>query len=446
MNRLVALYRKSSWHDVFNFSDEAGSARSNVLIAGLFNSMISALAEGTFYTGYLLCYGINIVNISILTAIPYITGFFSLLTPRILAPFKKRRVILSVSRILYFVIRILGVTLLPQIAQSEAGRTWGLVAIVFISSSINNLFTTGYSAWHMSYLTKPEIRVPYLAAYRIVIAVAGQVFPLFFSGWIDALEGQAKLDAFTLLRFCALGAVALDVYFHQRPKEPEYKETSAHHSLMDVLCVPLKNSRFRWTMVIYFGYIFGNYIAYPMENAWALDILQSGLQYVSVVNAMYIPILLLTRGLWSKVARRLGNYKLLTVALGLYLVNSMMFIFTNKDNYLWMFGGGRLFEHALSMAFMFSAESLIYVVLPDEDRTCYLSFYTILTNVATFAGTMLGAWVVSLVGDGAMNIWGYSFGAIPCAWILQSIIMVIVIVLNITLRKKVESKERSPSH
>ena len=70
MKHLIALYRRSSWHPVYNFMTTGGKARSNLLFAIIVQAIVNGFTGGIFYTGLLVGYGINIVNISIITVIP----------------------------------------------------------------------------------------------------------------------------------------------------------------------------------------------------------------------------------------------------------------------------------------------------------------------------------------------------------------------------------------
>ena len=103
MSKLGKLYRKTGWHTVFSFDNEGASARTHLLFATIAQAVVGGFSGGVFYTGLLMGYGINIVNISIITFIPYITSFFTLLTPFILERFPKRRLLLTVARIAYYV-------------------------------------------------------------------------------------------------------------------------------------------------------------------------------------------------------------------------------------------------------------------------------------------------------------------------------------------------------
>ena len=81
MRRLKNLYFRSGWYEVFNFTGEAATARSYLLLQVIVSAVINGFTGGVFYTGYLVGHGINIVNISILALVPYAACLFSVFTP-----------------------------------------------------------------------------------------------------------------------------------------------------------------------------------------------------------------------------------------------------------------------------------------------------------------------------------------------------------------------------
>ena len=167
MNKLSKLYQRSSWFPVYNNLTTGGKARTSLLSAVIVQAIVSGFTGGIFYTGLLVGYGINIVNISILSAIPSVCSFLTIFSPLVLSKFKRRRVVLSVTRLLSYTVSILGITLLPKIVPSESGRIVGLIIISLISSCVNALFSPGYSPWHMSHITE-DIRINYFSSTSLV--------------------------------------------------------------------------------------------------------------------------------------------------------------------------------------------------------------------------------------------------------------------------------------
>ena len=48
--------------------------------------------------------------------------------------------------------------------------------------------------------------------------------------------------------------------------------------------------------------------------------------------------------------------------------------------------------------------------MPETDRTNYVSFHTLVLNIATFLGIMTGTFFVSVFPDAQLNLFGFTFG------------------------------------
>lgn len=440
MNKLKKLYYKTGWNTVFSFDDEASSARTYLLGATALQSIVSGLTTGVFYTGFLLGYGINIVNLSILTVIPYLTSLFSVLTPYILDRFPKRRTVLSIARIAYYTINIIGITVLPRLIKDADARVIGLVIIVFAANAINFLFS-GYSPWHMPYIT-PEVRTAYFSATTMTSNLIGTAVALLTSVITEQLAPAHQMRLFSILRICAFAFAALDVYCLQKPKEPEYLLSANRPSLLNIFKLPLANRKFRMTMLIYFLYAVGVNLAASVITTWQLQEVRVGYVYPSVINVLFPLFVMVTAGPWGKVMQKLGNFKALALTCELLAVSYFAYAFVNHGNFLWLMTAVRLFQHSMGMLQNYSVNNLIYINLPKEDQTCFTSFYTIVGNLGTFLGMSVGTWVIAVMGTDTLNIFGLHFSGVPAMLLAQGVMTGLVGIFVLLVRKQVEPEGR----
>lgn len=440
MNKIVKLYRQSSWHAVYNLIDTGGKARTSLLAAIVSQAVINGFSAGTFYTGLLLGYGINMVNISIVTMIPYIASFFTLFTPYVLERFKKRRLILTIARTMYYVVNILGITLLPQLVHNETGRIVGLSIIVFIANAINFLFNPGYSPWHMHYIT-PEIRNDYFSSTTLFSSISSSIVLVLASIVTEQLEGDALLNLIIALRYVAFGMALLDVYFCQKPKEPEYQASKNRPSLLDVFRLPLSNKKFLLTMVIYGLYAFSANIASSVSGTWLLDEVETGYLYQKIIDALYILAILGTSGYWSKIVKKKGTFRTLIIGLLIHAPTYVAYAFVTKDNFLWLMTAVRLTQHVIGFSLTFTLNNLIYVNLPRTDQTNYISFYNISANLMVFLGMTCGTSIVAAMGEKFLNFFGFHMTSVPSLLFLQAILFTLLALFIIAIRKKVEPDE-----
>ena len=70
MNSLKNMLGLSEWAAVYDTSTEGGKARGCLLGASLSLGVVTGLTKGVFHSGFLMNYGINIVNISIIAIVP----------------------------------------------------------------------------------------------------------------------------------------------------------------------------------------------------------------------------------------------------------------------------------------------------------------------------------------------------------------------------------------
>ena len=95
LHAIKIKWRNSAFVRTFNLHDEKAKGRSCFLASSVLASLASQLSGGIFYTGFLLSYGINIVNIGIITFVPTITRLLSMFSPFILERFRRRKAILT---------------------------------------------------------------------------------------------------------------------------------------------------------------------------------------------------------------------------------------------------------------------------------------------------------------------------------------------------------------
>ena len=440
MNKIQKLYRKTGWHTVFSFDDENTSARTYLLGASSLQAVINGLTTGVFYTGFLMSYGIDIVNLSILTVIPYLTSLFSLLTPYILDRFKKRKMVLSLARVVYYTINIVGITLLPRLLVEQSARITGLIILVFCANAINFLFA-GYSPWHMPYITA-EVRTAYFSATAMASNLIGTVVALLTSLITEQMDPVSRLRLFSILRIVAFGIAALDVYCLQKPKEPEYLLSSNRPSLINIIRLPMKNKRFLRTMYIYLMYTVGVNLAASVITTWQLQDVKTGYVYPSVINVMFPLFVLFTSGPWSKVMQKLGNFKSLAITCACLAVSYFAYAFVDHSNFLWLMTAVRLLQHGIGMIQHYSVNNLIYINLPKEDQTCYTSFYTIIANLGAFASMSIGTWVVADMGGRTWNFMGHTLGSVPLLLLAQGVFTALSAVYILAIRKWVEPEGR----
>lgn len=433
MNKLSKLYQRSSWFPVYNNLTTGGKARSNLLCAVIVQAIVSGFTGGIFYTGLLVGYGINIVNISILSAIPSVCSFLTIFSPLVLSKFKRRRIVLSVTRLFSYTVSILGITLLPKIIPSESGRIFGLIAISLITSCVNALFSPGYSPWHMSHITE-DIRINYFSSTSLVSFISSSTVMLLASMATDRLTGDAQLNLIVALRYIGYAAAALDVYFLSKPKEPEYKVSTQKLSIVNVLKIPLSNRRFVLTILVSCMYSFIVCLSGSTLNTWLLEEVKASYLYVNAITAVYCFFIPATTPFWSKIMRKHGTFVTFAFVLLFNSPTYLIYAFVNHNNYLWLMTIVRLIQHLTGVGATLSSSNLIYVNLPEADQDSYIVFHSLVANIIGLLCTAASTTIVALMGTNTLPVLGASLSSVPILLIIQFVLGMLLPILIFAIR------------
>lgn len=446
-NFITALKNKwqtSTLRYVYNAKDDRGRGRLCMLISGIMAGIVGQLSTGFFYTGFLLGHGIDIVDIAIITFIPYITCFLNIFSPWILEHFKKRKFILASGKLLYYTVNIVGITLLPELVENPEARLAGFIAIVILSNSINALFSSGYSAWQANFLPD-NVRMDYFTSSGCINSMLSYVIVLAVSVITDRLQDSPEqLVMITVLRWIAFGLAIIDCLIQLIPKEYPYLK-KAKSKLSNIFVLPFRQKRFLLTILICAAYTFATNLPNATLNAYVLEILDgTGMQYTlpNAINALYFLFFIIFSRMWKKFVAKHYWFRAFAFAMLMQSVTYYIQVFVTA-NTIWLYVVVRLMQHVFGVIMNSIVASLPYVNLPDEDRTNYMSFHTIVSNMAVFFSMMLGTMFTSLMDDGTKLVYilGYPLTSTQILIFACAAAQCIVGVTTLSLAKRVTPPE-----
>lgn len=394
---------------LYNLHDEKAFGRLVMLSNSVFSGIIAWLTTGMFYTAFLMMNGINLVNIGIITFIPYIANCFSIFCPSILERFQKRKWILAISRTAYYTLNLLGITLMPVLVQDPSARIVWFVILTFSANIINALFNGGYTAWHLKFIPN-DIRAEYFATTSTVTNFIGCGAALLSALVADLLASSPYQDTIVVLfRYIAFALGIFETWVMTRPVEYPYERTVQKPRLRDIIIKPFSHRKFLMTMMIVFLWTF--FINVP---AGALNyhlINNVGMQYTFMyaLNMLYPFFLLFFLPMWKRLLNRWGWLK--TFALGALLLfpTELMYSCVTAQNYLWLFPVIRLLQHFLGVGANTAYSNISFVHMPVEDQTNYIAFDAVIANAAAFLGMMAGTAFVGAFPDICLRIGGMEF-------------------------------------
>ena len=434
---LVRKKRAERSQAIYTLRTVEGRGRSVVLLHVTVFQIITWLTSGMFYTSFLMIYGINIVNVGIITFIPYIASTFGIFSPSILERFRKRKVFLAVTRFFYYLLQILGLTLVPVIVRDPDARIAALIVIVFLANVINAITGGGYTVWHIKFVP-PAMRADYFSVQSLVSNTVGIGASLVSGIVADALSASAYADTVIIgLRYVAFALAMVDVLLLCLPKEYAYGHSGAPR-LRNIFSLPFRSKPFLMTMAVIFLFTFFNAVPSSSLNYYLINDVGVEYTFVYALNMAYPLVQLFLLPVAKKYVRKHGWFE----TFALFTLGStptwLMYSCVTSANYIWLFTLVRLTQHFFGTFYNLANANLIYTNLPPEDQTNYLSFHTLAVNVATFLGMMTGTGFVAWCGERAVSAGPLAFTSVQMLLWVQAagyVILPLFIYLNLKTLK-----------
>lgn len=441
MGKLLSNFRNSRFAYLYNLRDSRAKGRLMLLLSGGTNALASALTTGLFYTTFLVNNGINLVNISIISFIPYIASCFSIFSPTILEKLRKRKWILAAGRFGYYTFYMLGVSLVPVLVNRPQLKIIAFVAVVFLGHICSSISGSGYTSWHINFLPD-EVRAEHFGIQTAVVNVCSLGFGLLFGFIADRTSGDAAVRLITVLRYVGYFIGFLDVVWLTIPEEFPY-ESAGVQRFRDVITKPVKNRKFMGIMLFMAAWTFFANLPAGVLNYYLLEDLHLKYTYIQVINLIYPAILFLFMIPCRRTIKKRGWIGTFCVGGLLIGFSYICYGFAAPNNYLIVYPIVRITQHCIDAHFTSTTYSNFpYINLPREDRTNYMSFYTLLVNAAAFLGVMGGTWVVGLWPDLRFSMLRTPIGSTQLLLMLEGVGLMGSTALLAVNRKKLTPGER----
>ncbi len=406
------MFLKNILH-LFSLKDEGGRGRAALLFAAVGDNLILQLTGGIFYTGFLVGYKFDIVNIGVLTFIPFMANMLGLpLTPLVLRRFKKRKDIITLSRAAYFLINILGITLLPEFVTDNSARLGWMAAIIFVSNLINTVSVAGYNAWYVNYLPE-HLRAEYFSTSIFLSYFIPGVVILTSSAVADSLSGSPyQLQIIIGLRIAALAVGMANVFVLSRPKEYPYEDTEQYR-ISHVFSTPLRNKPYMLTMVIVLVWQFSASAYSSLFNVYLLNSIGVSYMFFNIIIATYSLFFIFFSGFWKRMISRRSWFRVYSLTMLINVPAQFALAFVSPGNYVPLMLIARFTQHFIGVGQNICYANFQYIFIPVGDRITYTSFYQFALNAGNLAGLAFGTAFLALLPDFSMNILGSTLGGVP---------------------------------
>lgn len=409
--------------DIYNFHEVYAQGRLISLLSALITAFYNVFITGIFYTGFLSMYGISITDFGIITFIPYIANCFSVFSGMILGKIKQRKRVLIASKIFYYAMYIIAITLMPQFVTDPKLRMYCFIAILFIAHAVYALFSPGFTTWFYNfYPADNERRTRYITLNHLVSSIMSCIVLLFSGILTDAVSGSPYQKTLILgFRYFAFVLVLIDVFMQSRAKEFPYPE-SPDTKLKEVFTLPFRYRKFMMCLIMMFAWSFISNLNNGLWNYHLLNHMHFSYTLLNFASMLYTVILLCSASLWQKMLRRFSWIKTFGITNLLWWPTEILFFCMTVDR-PWMFLPLSITQNCLNVGFNLSYSNVLYMNLPEENSTTHIAFYTIGCNLFAFLGLMTGTWISSLTGDNTISVLGMDVYSVQFTTIARAVTM-----------------------
>lgn len=439
---------RDSFTDIYSIEEEEGKGRLISLGSAVMTAVYNVFITGIFYTGFLSMYGMSITGVGIVSFIPYLANCFSVFSPAILARFKKRKSLLLAAKIYFYAMYILATNWMPRFVIDPQERLRWFVIILFFAYSVYALFAPGLTTWfYRFYPLDGQRRTRYIVMNQTLSSILSSTVLLFSGLLMDAAEGSELQQKLILgFRYAAFILVLLDVGMQALAKEYPYPETPKL-KLRAIFTLPFQHRKFLLCMILMFVW---NYVSNLNNSLWNYHLLNHlGFSYtvINTISLLYTVILLGTSRFWQKILHRYSWIKTFGLAVLCFMPTEFSMFLLQPGMQL-RYVVTALTQQFFNVGLNFSYANILYMNLPEEDSTAYVSFNTIGCNFFAFLGMISGTWVSGWSGDElmgfvGMEIWSVQLTTLMRAVLLSAIgILLLVFWKSMTPESEIEEVEK----
>ena len=437
----------STFRKVYNFRDPDAKGRVCLLVYTFVEYFLVYITTGIFYTQFLQSYGVDITGVGILNFIPFVASMFVFFTPGLLNHFPKRRWLLAICKLMYYVLNVAGLTLLPVLVKDYTTLLTCMIVVTFLASLFNVVATAGYAAWHIRFQPE-EVRAYHMTVSQFLNAMVAGVLML-SAGWLcDHLPAWFV----PALRYFAFGLGVVNVIFLLLPREVEYPVIRAP-KFSDIVSIPLKHKKFMRTMLMVFLWQFSLNCYSSQLNYYLLDTIGMTQTFYNIIIFLYGPFFLFFMNYWRRRIVKTSWFLVFARALLLVAPLQMLYGLVQPGDFEVKLGSlaltiplyvplvlfVRLPQHYAGVGHNVAFANFQFINMPLTNRDCYTSFYQIIFNLGSLAGMLFGIVFTEMTKELSFTLFGYTYKTgTPLLTIICGAIEFIIAAYVLIGRKKLE--------
>jgi MFS family permease len=367
------------------------SSKSALVQDAAWASLAGSLYGGVILVGFALSLGAGPLVIGMLAAVPFIAQASQLPAIVLVERIRQRRKIALVSITLARVI-ILSLALIPYFASKGYQIPYLIVAEALIAV-LGSIGGCALNSW-LHQLLAQEILGAFFARrlfWATTLACIGSLVAGVLVDWWPFAE---RLGAYSFIFSVAAFAAFVSSWFLAKVHEPPMAPSESRARMVNEIRQPFRDRTFRSLLVFMGAWNIASNIALPFLAVYLIQQLGYALSVVTTLWVSSQVANALTIYLWGKLSDRFSNKAVLAVALPIYFLCVLGFVFAAipRPHFLtmWMLYGLHIIMGAAAGGIGLATGNLGLKLAPQGKGTAYLAAISLVGAVAGGLAPILG--------------------------------------------------------
>ncbi len=399
--RMFAPMQETIYNGYIEDGDGKARSRREILKENILYNICSTLSSGVFLTGLILYIlknqpdAVQNEYLGLIVSMQLLANAFQVFTPFITRKLKTYKMLIVVTRIIYFAVNIFGFGVLPLLNFNDLVLAKLFIALVFVKQLAIMLVNPAICAWHISNIPDKK-RSDWMSIQQMVLPAINIVVSVSASAVLDYFDLKGMyMSAVLITRGLVLLLAFFEMKTHFFIKEPEYAPNGRPFSLKEMVTMPFKTKTYFLTILVACIWTAGNNFAGQYLNAYLLDNVKMSYTVITLCSATNIPLSLLFMSKWNKLVRKKGWMYTFGISAILYVIPHTLNIFIFKEtSYIYLISV--VVTNILGPGFRLCSSNLPYYNMPQENGALYLSFYNTVVGVVGFVSSYLGKEFIGL--------------------------------------------------
>ena len=400
--------------DVFKLS------RLMYIFEAMFEYFITLLTSGAYLAKLTTTIGISDGMTAVLSSITSLAGMFQIISIFLAHKTPVKRWVLPLTFLTQSLVSTLYV--LPFLNLGGAAPVI-FFAIMLISKAGSNITPPIKANWFLS-LVDDKKRGDYQAKINIVSLAGGMIFTLVASSVIDTFEANQNLNgAFTVMTvtICILTLLQVSALIIAKEKPSVSEKTESPFKALKSL---LKNNVYKRVIIANFLWAIATNITTPFLSTFQIKELGFSMTFISGIGIVLSILHIFVVYFFGRYSMHHSYTSIMRIS---YIFAAASFLFvsisTPANGYV-VFTIYRLAFLLFESANTVSATSILFIIVPQSDRTSAIAINTIISGLAGFLMTLAVSPIVSFIQSTEIFVFGIQVYA-------QQILAVVSLVITL---------------